>query len=190
MGPRGRLTAATICLALLTACGGGEAALTSEGGGDGPLLHAGSGTVLESPEHGPELCLGPIATSLPPQCGGVPLVGWQWEAVSGEESAIGTTWGSYSVTGSFDGEVLTVTEPPGEPVDPAGPGAATAEEDPFATACPEPAGGWRAVDPARSGEETVQAANAYAMHQSDLAAFWVDYLGPAGEGPAADDRWS
>lgn len=182
-----RLIASATCLALLTACGVEGDALSTEGGGDGPLLHTGSGTVLESPEHGPELCLGPIASSLPPQCGGVPLVGWQWEVVGGEESAIGTTWGSYSVTGTFDGEVLVVTGPPGEPVDPAGPRAATSEQDPFATPCPEPAGGWTTGDPARSGEDAVQAANAYAMSQSELAAFWVDQLGPAGEEPAADD---
>src|SRR5690606_13734483 len=61
-----------------------------------------SGTVLESPEHGPQLCHA-VMTSLPPQCGGIDLVGWDWGAVEGEESVSGTTWGSYQVTGTWDG---------------------------------------------------------------------------------------
>jgi len=185
MSPIRRLASAFSCLVLLSACGAGEATLSSEGGAD-PLLHTGSGTVLESPDQGPELCLGPIALSLPPQCGGVPLVGWQWESVSGEQTAIGTTWGEYGVTGSFDGKVLTLTEPAVEPVTTAGPGASHSEQDPFTTPCPEPAGGWIPVDPSRSGEDAVQAANAYAQSQSDHAAFWVDHLAPADQEPAAD----
>ena len=185
MSPIRRLVCAFSCLVLLSACGAGEATLSSEGGA-GPLWHTGSGTVLESPDHGPELCLGPIAASLPPQCGGVPLVSWQWQSVSGEQTAIGTTWGEYSVTGSFDGEVLTLTEPAGDPVTPAGPGGSEGEQDPFRTPCPEPPGGWIPVDPSRSGEDAIQAANAYAQSQSDHAAFWVDYLAPADQEPAAD----
>jgi hypothetical protein len=70
-------------------------------------------TVLESPDHGPELCYG-VADSLPPQCGGLPIDGWDWSAVEAE-SASGTTWGDYHVVGTFDGERFTLTEPPGAP---------------------------------------------------------------------------
>lgn len=132
-----RLAATGCCLVLLSGCGAGQATLSRQGGADA-LLHTGSGTVLESAEHGPELCLGGVEESLPPQCSGVPLVGWQWEAVSGAEFGMGTTWGSYSVTGTFDGKVLTLTEPAGEQVEPAGragAGGATGDEDPFATPC-------------------------------------------------------
>lgn len=186
MRPVRALPAAVALLVLVTACGGGEATLSSDDR-QGPLLHTGSGTVIERAEHGPELCLGPIASSLPPQCRGVPLVGWQWDAVSDQESAAGTTWGSYSVTGTFDGKVLTVTEPAGEPVGPDGAAGSAGGEDPFATPCPEPPGGWVAVDPARTGDGAVEAANAYAMSQTDLAAFWVDHLAPTDSEPAPDD---
>lgn len=69
------------------------------------------GTVLEA-EDGPQLCLGAIALSLPPQCSGIPLAGWSWDEVDGDESGSGVTWGSYAVTGTFDGETFTVTQPP------------------------------------------------------------------------------
>lgn len=69
------------------------------------------GTVLEA-EDGPQLCLGAIALSLPPQCSGIPLAGWSWDEVEGDESSSGVTWGSYAVTGTFDGETFTVTQPP------------------------------------------------------------------------------
>jgi hypothetical protein len=78
-------------------------------------LYEASATVLESPEHGPELCLGGMEESLPPQCGGPAVLGWDWAAVDGEDSASGTTWGDYHVVGTWDGEALTVTEAPGPP---------------------------------------------------------------------------
>lgn len=75
-----------------------------------------TGTVMDKPLDGGgrsvELCLGAIAESYPPQCGGIPLEGWDWEAVDGEETASDHTWGAYAVTGRYDGEVFTVTADP------------------------------------------------------------------------------
>ncbi len=73
----------------------------------------GVGTVIEVPGGTPELCLGPVRESYPPQCEGVPLAGWDW-AVHPPEQPVGTAgpstrWGSYAVTGTFDGLTLTVT---------------------------------------------------------------------------------
>jgi len=61
-----------------------------------------------------ELCLGAVAESYPPQCAGVPvpLEGWSWDGVDGSENSGDTTWGAYAVQGSYDGETLTVTQPP------------------------------------------------------------------------------
>jgi hypothetical protein len=64
-----------------------------------------SGTVLESPDHGPQLCHA-VAESYPPQCPGLEVVGWNWAAVDGEEFAGGTTWGAYEVTGTVEAEVV------------------------------------------------------------------------------------
>lgn len=180
MNPRWALP----CLLLLAGCGSvpadGPADLAAQ---EQPaaVRHAGSGTVLQSPEHGPQLCLGGVLTSLPPQCGGVPLVGWDWEKVEGEESLNGTTWGEYRVVGTFDGTSLTPTEPPGRPPDPAAP-------DPtfFDTPCEPPPGGWEVRDRSRAGEDDLEPATRYAMAQPDHAALWIDRQGASPYGPAPD----
>ena len=113
------LLAGGLLLALVAAgCGSGD---PGSAGGDSeppPVMNLavdpaqlleGSGTVLDDGS-GPQLCLGGVAESLPPQCGGIPLVGWDWGAVEGEESAAGTTWGDFQVVGTYDGEVFTVTD--------------------------------------------------------------------------------
>lgn len=146
------------------------------------VRHVGSGTVLESPEHGPQLCLGGVMESLPPQCGGVPLVGWDWAAADGEESVNGTTWGAYRVVGTFDGTSLTLTEPPGEPQ----PRSDTDSDAFFATPCEEPSDGWDVPDRARAGEDDLDPASAYANSQPDRAAFWIDRQGASAYGPAPD----
>ncbi|MEO7420959.1 MAG: hypothetical protein ABIU87_01025 [Ornithinibacter sp.] len=77
----------------------------------GPVT--GQGTVIEAADRTPELCLGPIRESYPPQCEGVPLSGWDWGSAGvHEEAGTGaavTRWGTYAVTGTFDGITLTVT---------------------------------------------------------------------------------
>jgi len=85
-----------------------------------------------------ELCLGPVAESYPPQCSGIPLVGWTWEGIDGYETSGDVTWGAYAVQGTYDGSAFTTTAPPVmlalydpmAPEDPTGgePGAATDEE--------------------------------------------------------------
>jgi hypothetical protein len=58
-----------------------------------------------------ELCVGPVAESAPPQCSGIPLQGWSWDAADGAETSGDTTWGSFAVRGTYDGETFTATEP-------------------------------------------------------------------------------
>jgi len=59
----------------------------------------------------PELCLGPIAESYPPQCGGPPLIGWEWaEHKNTYEEQGDVRWGTYSVTGTWDGAAFTATD--------------------------------------------------------------------------------
>jgi len=75
---------------------------------DGPVT--GMGTVIGGDE--PQLCLGAVAESWPPQCSGFALVGWDWAKVKGTFDTNGTiTWGSYVVTGTWDGTTFTLTEP-------------------------------------------------------------------------------
>jgi len=51
----------------------------------------GVGTVLDDGD-GPELRLGGVAESLPPQCGGTKVLGWDWADIEDQESLAGTTW--------------------------------------------------------------------------------------------------
>lgn len=149
-------------------------------------------TVLESPEHGPQLCYA-VATSLPPQCGGPDIVGWDWDGLE-YESASGTRWGEYLVTGKWDAaaETFTLTEPPlngdeaPESERPAGP------ETNFGTPCPAPDGGWRPLDPAKAAHEALERAISAARAEPDFAGAWLDqsYLTEPGtaEGEANDPQ--
>lgn len=68
----------------------------------------GQGTVIQLGDAAPELCLGAIAESYPPQCSGPELIGWDWTANDGSETASDVTWGTYAVFGNWDGTALTV----------------------------------------------------------------------------------
>jgi hypothetical protein len=103
---------------------------------DGPVYTRNLATVMDTGS--PELCLGPIAESYPPQCGGPPMVGWDWADHEGTYDQQGDIrWGTYAVTGTWDGTSFTATEAvPGALYDPAmpeeapTPSAATAYSDP------------------------------------------------------------
>lgn len=68
----------------------------------------GQGTVLQSGDAAPQFCLGGVMESYPPQCSGPELIGWDWSAYEGSETASDVTWGTYAVWGSWDGTALTV----------------------------------------------------------------------------------
>ncbi len=70
----------------------------------------GQGTVIQVGDAPPEFCLGAVAESLPPQCSGPQLSGWDWAAYEGSEASGNVTWGTYAVFGSWDGDVLTVSD--------------------------------------------------------------------------------
>ena len=181
--------AAALFLALFcAACGAGEPGAVGGSTGasddapppavpapDADQLFEADGTVLEDKTHGPELCLGGVALSLPPQCGGVPLANWDWDAVDGAQSGSGTTWGEFHVVGTYADGVLTVTEV--GPSDPAGLGAGYGTMRSFTTSCPEPAGGWPADVFGVAQEDAFAAGSAIAQGRLDHVALWVDYGG-------------
>ena len=78
-----------------------------------PRELTGSGTVLQKGDNPPVFCLGAMTSSYPPQaCGGPVLRNWDWSTLTGYESAAGVTWGSYTVTGTWDnGEFVRTREP-------------------------------------------------------------------------------
>jgi hypothetical protein len=168
----GRVGVLVVSGALLTGCAGTAAPAPPPTDGGAEQRYAVSTTVLESPDHGPQLCLGGVAESYPPQCGGPDVVGLDWAEVDGEESANGTTWGTYGLVGTWDGGTLTLTEPPGSPESvprPEGP-----PETEFSTPCDAPEGGWAVVDETLAGEEHRGAAVNYANEQPDFGAAWLD----------------
>jgi hypothetical protein len=128
-------------------------------------------TVLDDGD-GPELCVGGVLTSLPPQCSGPSLVSWNWDDHAGDfEEARGIRWGGFAVTGTFDGTAISPTrivpadeydEPPYE-----------SSRD-FTSPCPVPAGGWQVLDPARTTERTRSQAIHAASAMEGFAEAWVD----------------
>ena len=162
-----------VALSLLVGCAGVASDPPDPprpGHADEPLYEADT-MVLEDDTHGPMLCLGGIATSLPPQCGDVPIANWNWERVEGEERMSGTTWGEYHVVGRYDGSDFSVID-----VGPARP-PGTVDPDPIEAACPDPAVGWAPPNPQRRLQAAIQAARA----EPDFSGVWVD---TAESGPA------
>jgi hypothetical protein len=119
------LAAAALLLAapFLTACGSGDDGDTtavdpgSDPGGTsmptevpaapGTVDTRGIVTVMDTGT--PELCLGPVAESYPPQCGGPAIEGWDWSRRQETfESQGGIRWGQFAVSGTWDGTTLTL----------------------------------------------------------------------------------
>jgi hypothetical protein len=158
-------------LLALAGCAEADADPAAEpGASDQQQRYEVAATVLESPEHGPQLC-GAVEDSLPPQCGGPDIVGWDWETVEAE-SVHGTTWGGYVLVGTWDGERFTLTEP--AVVDDGSRAPDPDEEDPFASPCPAPDGGWQPVDPATATDGALEEALARAATAPDYAGAWLD----------------
>lgn len=140
-------------------------------------------TVLDDGD-GPELCLGGVAESLPPQCGGPRLRGWDWAELDGHfEEAHGVRWGDFHVVGSYDGgghdgvvtveEVTPASEWGGEP---------PSYDEGSSTPCPEPAGGWQVVDPELTTTATLERVLRVAQQLEGYAGGWVDQsINPASD---------
>jgi hypothetical protein len=88
---------------------------------EGPVRTRDLATVMDTGS--PELCLGPVAESYPPQCGGPALIDWDWADHEGTFDQEGDIrWGTYAITGTWDGTSFTASEAvPGALYDPAMP---------------------------------------------------------------------
>ena len=122
-----RFAWAVVALLVLAACGTDDGTRAADPAGDPTASAAATGmptaipaaqapvttrqpaTVMDTGS--PELCLGAVAESYPPQCRGIPLVGWSWRDHDGAfERAGDVRWGLFAVTGTFDGTTLTVRD--------------------------------------------------------------------------------
>lgn len=170
---------------VLTAAGCGTATSSPEAEDPGPAerptaVPAAGGLVTttyavlvldDTPGDRPRLCLGGVADSDPPQCQGIPIAGWDWTEHEGTYETRGDVrYGSYALTGTFDGTTLTVIDAVSGVDAPARPET----EESFVTPCPEPAAGWVPADPERSGERSFQELQRMAQARDDFALLWVD----------------
>jgi hypothetical protein len=131
---------------------------------DGEVRTQGLVMVLDDGD-GPELCLGGVAESYPPQCGGPALEDFDFGDV-GAEQAAGVTWGQYALTGTFDGTTFTVTD--------AIPAAlydvmAEPEQDPLGAACDDAT----TTDTSRATPEDMDATLAAASALPAYATAWL-----------------
>ncbi|MEJ7832145.1 MAG: hypothetical protein WKF79_04470 [Nocardioides sp.] len=130
------LAALALAFPLLVACGSEDGTTAEDPAGspsppskserptevpaaDGTVRSANLATVMDTGS--PELCLGPIAESYPPQCGGPAITNWDWASQQGVFEQQGDVrWGTFAVTGTWDGTAFTVEEAiPGALYDPA-----------------------------------------------------------------------
>lgn len=188
--------AVVVGLLALSGCAGGSSAApgSSPDAPDGLGLGAlapeppegeviGTGTVMDD-DGSVELCLGAVMESYPPQCSGVPLAGWSWDGVGGSDSSGRIRWDEYAVTGTYDGETITITQPP----------MLLALYDPIAL--PDPSGG----EPGTTAEAQLLAiqsqlpellgddGSVYLMSAPENGYLWVDVLWDDGTyQQAADD---
>ena len=131
---------------------------------DGEVRTRGLVMVLDDGD-GPEMCLGGVAESYPPQCGGPALADFEWGDV-GFEEASGVTWGSYALTGTYDGTTFTVTDAiPAALYD----AMAEPEQDPLAAACDDAT----TTDPAKATPEDMDATLAAASALPTYASAWL-----------------
>ena len=119
---------------------------------DGEVSTGGLVTVLDDGD-GPEMCH-VVAESLPPQCEGVPMADWAWADHPEHEDQSGVRWGSFALTGTFDGTTFAVTDAiPAALYD-----ALNEQPEPLpGTPCDPPAGGWGVVDAAKATPEAMDA---------------------------------
>jgi hypothetical protein len=181
---RSRFPIPIVALALLAlaACAERPVGYGDGGTSGGPspgdtVTHETNGFVLDDGS-GPVLCVGGVMESFPPQCDGIPMIGWDWDRVEGGESAQGVSWGSFTVIGTYDGATFTVVD--------AGPPQRPPDRGPIGTPCLEPGGGWASregsPDLSRATEEDMLAAMHAAEEEPDFAGFWIDYVEePVGE---------
>lgn len=148
-------------------------------------------TVVDTSRHGVRLCQ-VTGDSLHPYCAGPGIMGWEWGNLK-SKSGGGERWGSYVLVGTWeDGltpsapETLTLTEPAAADDGTVQRPASRYTE--VSTPCPQPAGGWRPVDPARATSSAFEAAGRQARAQSGFGGLWTHQPNLNGKGNANDPR--
>ncbi|WP_332643744.1 hypothetical protein [Aeromicrobium sp.] len=124
--------------------------------------------------HGPQLCLGAIRLSMPPQCDGPDIPNWDWTKVSGKSQRSQTINGLYVVHGVYVDGDFTLTRPPLEPQQFEGEVPAFELDRNFNSPCPEPDGGWFPKDRPKLDEYAVERAAPFAEKIPGYSELWLD----------------
>jgi hypothetical protein len=124
------------------------------------VVRTSQSVVVSDDGSGPQLCFGGISFGDPPACDDAAVTGWDWAAVDDVSEDGGVRWGTYTLTGTYDGETFDVSEVSG----PTGP-------DPYdyEIPCPIPEGGWQVLDPSKVSQEDLVAAMNRANGLDDYA---------------------
>ena len=140
----------------------------------GPVRYEGTVTVLSSPGKPAGLCW-VLRQSNPPQCTGLPVVGWSWASVHGAHRLNGTTWGEWHVIGTYDRERFTLA---GAPTAPRHQRAAALPD--FSPACASP----EVVDPRAGGAQWEAMSQDFGKFEiRDLVTAWTSAPGARWKGP-------
>lgn len=182
-----RVAVSALTLALVgAACSSDSTSLSAGEGADrrdgpargqaGPVEYETQATILQDPDGEPELCVGGVAESLPPQCGGPVVVGLDWEDVPWRETANGVTWADVTAVGTFDGKTFTLTRPVRRRV-------LKEPDNDWLTdiECAAPPGGWKVRDPSKIGIEAQEAAGRTARRSAGFAGMWWQYTVVSGD---------
>ncbi|MEO3763437.1 hypothetical protein [Streptomyces sp. B8F3] len=190
------VTAAALATALLAAgCGSEDASGSAGDGSRGDVdptarLYRVQATVLANGEHGPQLCR-TLAESMPPQCGGPDVVGWDWDDVRAHRARDTTYTDPLELVGTWDGERFTLAEKPRPAGEGAGPDGSEPAPD-FDTPCADLKGGKDAGGSAADRQRVLDEA----QKMPGYAGSWLDgdivniRFAAAGEGggPEAAER--
>lgn len=159
-----QLAATTCCLAVFATvgCGPPGASVSPGAPAERPTeVPSATGLVTTSEPvfvvgtgaRGDQLCFSTVTEFGPPVCSDADVVGWDWSEHIGDfEDSGGKRWGTFLLTGEFDGVSFTPSEVrPGSAYEP----DSSNEPDSwsFEIPCAEPLGGWQVADPARTTPE-------------------------------------
>ncbi|AUH43366.1 hypothetical protein [Streptomyces sp. CMB-StM0423] len=183
-------TAAALATAVLAAgCGSEDASGSAGDGSRGDVdpnagLYRVQATVLANGEHGPQLCR-TLAESMPPQCGGPDIVGWEWDDVRAHRARDTTYTDPLDLVGTWDGERFTLAEKPrpaGAATEPGAPEAAADFDTPCADLKDE-------KDP-KGGKDTAGAGGADRQRVLDKAGKMPGYAGSWLDGGIVNIRFA
>lgn len=138
--------------------------------------HVVDAMVLEDASHGPELCLGAVRTSHPPQCSGPSVVGWDWDRVEGFETRGRSRFGDFGLRGVHVDGTLVLTRAPTRPT---GVPRERSEAD-RSPPCPQPEGGWFAggavAATGRAAQDVLHDAMRHAEQMPHMSSVWPECL--------------